>query len=120
MESKNVLAFPIFFILILLNISFANAQSDEDLMVGGLELEKILIMINAWLAIFLFIFTFIAYKRDGRKRLFYVSLAFLLFAIKSFMVSSELFFPETDWIDPIAVVLEFAAMLSFFYGVLKK
>src|SRR3989344_543349 len=104
----------------LLPFSAAAEDTTADIEFLGLELDKIIILLTAWLATFLFVVTFIAYKRDGRKRLLYVSLAFLLFAIKSFLVSSELFIPEIKWIEPISTVLEFAALLVFFYGVLKK
>lgn len=121
MERKIIFISLLFAILVFSQLFFVHAEEgDEDIKIFGLELEKVLSMINAWLAIFLCILSFIAYRRDGRKRLFYVSLAFFLFAIKSFLISSELFFPEIGWINPIATVLEFAVLLSFFYGVLKK
>ena len=121
MERKGIFVFLILFLLVFSHsLPFVSAQEDDDIEVLGLELEKLVVMVNAWLATFLFVFAFIAYRKDGRKRLFYVSLAFLLFAIKSFLISSELFFPEIDWVDPVAVALEFAVLLSFFYGVLKK
>ena len=102
-------------------ISFVSAQEEDgDYEILGLELEKLIAMINGLLAIFLFTLAFIGYRRDGRKRLFYVSLAFLLFAIKSFLISSELYLPEVEWFDPLATILEFGVLLSFFFGVLKK
>jgi hypothetical protein len=121
---KTINLFTLILISILLvSMSFPliTAQVvEEEIEIFGLELEKVLTLMNAWLSLFLFIVAFIAYRRDGRKRLFYVSLAFLLFAIKSFLISSELFIPEIPYIDPIAVILEFGVLLSFFYGVLKK
>ena len=114
------------FILMIITMSFFSfgvfAQEEEknEAEFLGFELESILFMIGAWLSLFLFLITFAAYKRDGRKRLFFISLGFLLFALKNFMVSSELFIGEIEWFDPTAVVLEFAALLSFFFGVLKK
>lgn len=120
MENKIIGSF-IFLIII---FSFASttvaAQEEKEIDFFGVELEKLITFINAFIALFLFIVSFIAYRRDERRRLFYVSLAFLLFAIKSFLISSELFFPEVDWFDPIATILEFAILLSFFYGVLRK
>jgi purine-cytosine permease-like protein len=109
-------------IIVMQLIGFVYAQeiNDGDIHVFGLELEKILAMVNAWIALFLFVVAFIAYRRDGRTRLFFVSLAFLLFSIKSFLMSSELFFPEIEWLAPVSIVLEFLVLLSFFYGVLKK
>lgn len=113
-----------FTILILISLltPIVNAAKDNDgdIEILGLELEKLLSLINGLLAIILFIVAITAYRRDGRKRLLYVSIAFLLFAIKGFLVSSELFIPEIELIDPIVTILESAIILSFFFGVLKK
>jgi Co/Zn/Cd efflux system component len=125
METRKILAI-VFLIALVLSFVSVNvlAQEDEeeegDFEFFGFELEKLIAMVNAWLSLFLFVVTFIAYKRDGRKRLFFVSLAFLLFSIKSFMLGSELFLPEVEWFDPVGKVLEFFMVLSFFYGVIKK
>ncbi len=98
----------------------AAEQEEGNYLIRGLELEKIIALLNAWIATFLCVLAFIAYKRDGRKRLLYVGIAFLLFAIKSFLLSSELFFQEVEWFDPLSTILELGVLLSFFYGVLKK
>ena len=121
METRNIALFLLLtFFLSPLLITSISAQEDEDIEVFGLELEKLVTLVNAWLSLFLFVLAFIAYKRDGRKRLFYVSLAFFLFAVKSFLISSELFIAEISWVDPVATALEFAILLSFFFGVLKR
>jgi hypothetical protein len=130
MKTQNLFAIALLSLLVISAIiPFAMAQDSEeedgdpgegDIKVYGLELEKVILMINGWIATFLFVFAFTAYKRDGRKRLFWVALAFLLFAIKSFLISSVLIFPEVEWFDPLAVFLEFGVILSFFLGVLKK
>ena len=122
MERKRIFVLTLITFIVFSNVVFvARAQEDnEDVRVLGLELDKLIAMVNALLSIFLFVVAFIAYKRDGRKRLFYVSLAFPLFAVKSFLISSEIFLPEVGWVDPVATVLEFTVLLSFFYGVLKK
>ena len=86
----------------------------------GFELEKLISLINFVLALTLSIFTFIAYKRSGKSRLLFVSLAFILLAIRSFLVGYELIGGEISLADPVTVSLDFIAMLSFFYGVLKK
>ena len=123
MEIKSIFALMLLAFIVFSQIMpMVNAQEnqDGDIEILGLELEKLIAIINTLLSLFLFFVSFIAYKRDKRKRLFYVSLAFLLFAIKSFLVSSEIFLPEIGWFDPISTILEFAVLLSFFYGVLKK
>jgi hypothetical protein len=92
----------------------------EDLEIFDLEADKLLSLANGWIALFLAVLAITAYKRDGRKRLLFVGIAFLLFSLKSFMIGSELFIPEIPYVDPIAIVLEFFVLLCFFYGVLKK
>jgi hypothetical protein len=121
-QSALVIIFLALFISTL-TFSLATAQeTDEDeVRLVGLELEKLLFMLNAWIALFLFVIVFSAYKRDGRKKLLFVSLAFLLFSIKSFLLSLELFILEPpSFLDPLAVFLDFLVLLSFFYGVIRK
>ncbi len=88
--------------------------------IGKFEAEKLIGFINGILATILASVTFAAYKRDKRDRLIFVGLAFALFAVRSFLVGYELFFPEIRGIDPVTPILDFFVMLSFFYGVLKK
>lgn len=116
----KLLLFVILVIILVQLSSFALAEEGDDLEFFGLEAEKLLNLGSGLLATGLFILTLIAYKRTNRKRLLYVSLAFLLFAAKGFLTSEELFFKEWSWVDPTASFLNFVIMLSFFYGVIKK
>ena len=122
MANKNYFFLIFVAAIILISIfSFVLAQetpvgSDSE----GFELEKLISLINFVLALTLSIFTFIAYRRSGRSRLLFVSLAFILLAVRSFLVGYELIGPEISFADPVTVSLDFLAMLSFFYGVLKK
>ena len=106
-------------VLILLAIP-AIAQEGEDVIVGGFELEKLMNLGSAILAVSLLILTAIAYTRTENKRLLYVSAAFLLFAIKGFLTSLEIWFGDLGWVDPIASFLDFGILLSFFFGILRK
>ena len=118
---KNKIIFCVIFAVLLMQFSFvALAQEDGDLEFFGLEAEKLLNLGSGLLATALFGLTLIVYKRNKNKRLLYVSAAFLLFAIKGFLQSHELFIEELPWVDPIASFLNFAILLSFFFGVLKK
>ncbi len=108
-------------IMIIISIPISYATEDEgDIAVFGLELEKLLHLINGILATTLCIISYLAYRREKRKRVLYVSIAFLLFAIKGFLASSELFIQEITFIDPLAVILESAIIGTFFFGMLKK
>ena len=119
---KNKILFFIMLAVMLVQLSpFAFAENGDDLEIFGLELEKLLNLGSGLLATCLFIFTIIAYRRTKRKRLMYVSLAFLLFAAKGFLMSTELFFGDlVTWIDPVASFLDFAILFSFFFGILRK
>lgn len=86
----------------------------------GIELDKIITLGSSVLATILFVLSAAAYKRDKRQRLFFVSLAFLLFALKGYLSASELIMPEMEWIDPAASFIDFGILLSFFAGIIKK
>jgi len=111
--------FIFLFVVILLSIN-GLAEDDEDISIYGLELEKVLNFGSGILAILLSLLTYIAYRRTQNARLKFVSLAFLIFAIKGFLTSQELFFREWSWVDPTASILDFIILLTFFFGILKK
>ena len=96
----------------------AAEDDDDDIMIGDFELEKLLNLGSGFLASGLFILTLCAYNRNQNKRLLYVSTAFFLFAIKSFLVSMEIFFSDWSWVDPTASILDFVILLSFFFGII--
>ena len=119
MKNKTALCIALF--LIFANVSsLAFAEEADDLEILGFEVEKLLNLGSGFLAAGLFTATSLAYKRTGNKRLIYVSAAFFLFAVKGFLTSHELFFEEWHWVDPTASFLNFAILLSFFFGVMKK
>jgi hypothetical protein len=105
--------------LLLSTIAYA-AEEDDDWKLLGLEGEKLFDFGSGMLSTILFALTFIAYKRTKQNRLLYVSLAFFLFAVKGFLGAQELFFEEWAWVDPTVAVMQFAILLSFFFGIIKK
>jgi hypothetical protein len=112
-----------FFIILLLSqlsVFAATVDESEDLKVFGLEVEKLLAFGSAHLAAALTLITFLAYIRTKRSKLILITLAFFLFSIKLFMISSELFIDELPLLGPISAFLDFVILLSFFYGVIKK
>jgi len=98
---------------------FAQEEND-DWQLFGLEGEKLFNLGSGILATILFALIAIAYKRTRQSRLLYVSSAFLLFAVKGYLGAHELFFEEMAWVDPTAAVLNFAILLCFFWGIMKK
>lgn len=124
MKKNYLLVLGMLFLVLIISSSFVLAieeTKENKPQAFGFDLEGLITFGSSILAIVLFILTIIAYKRDGRKNLLYISIAFLLFAIKGVLVSIDIFFPEKGGlIDPIANFLDFAILLSFFFGVVKK
>ena len=110
---------PVVLILLFSN-SFAFLSFGDEITVFGLELEKLLNLLSGLLSLALMALTLMAYRRTGNRRLLFVSLAFLLFAVKGFLNGSEVFLGEWIFIDPVSSVLDFAILLSFFAGILGK
>ena len=112
---------PFLFLFFFLCSSFVLAEeTNEDLTLYDFEVEKLLSFGSGLLALFLSVLTWLAYRRSGNKRLSYVSLAFFLFAVKGFLIAHELFVSEWSFVDPIANILDFAILLAFFTGIVKK
>ena len=118
---KNKLILVGIFVLVLVAFSsFTLAEEHDEIEIFGLELEKLLNLGSGLLAGALSLMTFISYNRSKNKRLLYVSVAFILFAVKSLLSGSEIFFGEWPFIDPLSSIFDFAILLSFFLGILKK
>ena len=122
MELKRLMPIILLVLIVIIQANIISAQVDEtpDFEFLGLELEKVIMFLTGLVALVLFTITFAAYRRDKRPKLFYISIAFLLFAVKSLMLSSELFIEQIECFEPIAIVLELLALISFFYGVFRK
>ena len=122
MKSQRILLIVLFlFSLALLPFTtLAQEQSKEaEANIFGFELDKVLNLGSGILAAVLCIITALAYQRSSNKRLYYVSLAFGLFALKGFLLAHELVFAEWLWVDPLTSVLDFVILLTFFFGIVK-
>ena len=124
MKNKIYAVLAVISVLVIMSSLVLAAEEEEDekdLQAFGIDADELITLGSSILAITLFAITAIAYKRDGRKKLLYVSIAFLLFAIKGLLIASDIFFPnKTGWVDPTANFLDFAILLSFFFGLIKK
>ena len=121
MAAKIKILFAMFAIFIVLATQVMAIEDEEDdWELFGVEVDELITAASSLLAIVLFAFTAIAYRRDGRKKLLYVSIAFLLFAVKGLLLASELILPEKAWVDPIANIMDFAILLIFFFALMKK
>ena len=119
-NNKIILLFLLTTLFIgILPLALAQEESG-DVEILGVELEKILNLGGGLLAAVLFFITLLAYKRKNNARLKYVALAFLLFAIKGFLMGAEIFFGEWLWVDLVTSSLDFIIILSFFLGIIKE
>jgi len=124
---KKSTFFLILFLVLILSTVIVSAEEninlkENDLTTSsGIEIDNIITLVASIMALTLFGLTYVSYKRDGRKRLLYVAIAFLLFAIKGIMLTSDIFYPQkAGWVDLGASLLDFGILLSFFLGLLKK
>lgn len=123
---KTNFIFILFLVLILSTVVVSAAENkdvkENDLTTSsGIEIDNIVTLVASIMALTLFGLTYASYKRDGRKRLLYVAIAFLLFAVKGIMLTSDIFYPQkAGWVDLTASLLDFGILLSFFIGLLKK
>ncbi len=120
MANKLILGFMLVLILIGTSQIVLADEEDEVTVFGDIELEKLLNIGSSLIALILSIITFFSYSRNGNKRLLFVGSAFLLFAIKSFLVGAEIFFGEWVWVDPVSSIMDFVILATFFLGILKK
>jgi uncharacterized membrane protein YccC len=118
MNKKNIF-FIVLLLLFVLSATTVVAE-DDDLEIFGLEVEKLLNVGSGILATVLCILTLVAYRRVNNRRYLFVAIAFLLFAVKAFLMGSELVFDEWEWIDPVIGILDFGILASFFAGILNR
>jgi hypothetical protein len=125
MKDKNILLVGIIIFLVFVS-SFAllgnNILDCEDgIEIGSvIGIDTLISIATSILAVFLFVISAIAYKKDKRKRLLFVTGAFLLFALKGFLIVADEFSPQTGWPEPLANLLDFGILILFFSGLVKK
>lgn len=110
---------PVILVLLFSN-SFSFLTSGDEVEIFGIELEKLLNLLSGVLSLALMALTLLAFRKTGNRRLLFVSLAFLLFALKGFINGSEIFLGEWIFADPVSSALDFAILMSFFAGLLGK
>ncbi|PIN75851.1 hypothetical protein COV18_01575 [Candidatus Woesearchaeota archaeon CG10_big_fil_rev_8_21_14_0_10_37_12] len=108
------------FILLFCTPLVTAEEFEDDIEIFGLELEKVFYFGSAIIATVLFIVSLIAHIRTEKLKLLFIWVAFLLFAIKGFLISHELFIAELSFVDPVASILDFIIVLIFLFGMLKK
>lgn len=124
MENKYILFGWIIISLVLVG-SFTlldiNKLIEDEAIIGfGITIDTLITIATSILAVILFVISAIAYKKDKRKRLLFVTGAFFLFAVKGFLIVADEFSPQTGWPEPVAHMLDFGILILFFSGLVKK
>ncbi|NIO38533.1 hypothetical protein GTO27_12675 [Candidatus Bathyarchaeota archaeon] len=129
MENKYVF-FSGIIIASLLATTFAFASNgnrlvaqEEDITLFGIDIEALISIATTILASFLFSISFIAYRKDRRERLLFVTAAFFLFAVKGFLVALDEIVLLEEFpleLEAIAQLLDFGVLALFFLGLMRK
>ncbi len=124
MENKNILFAGIIIFLVLAG-SFTlldiNKLIGGEANIGfGISIDTLISIATSIMAAILFVISAVAYKKDKRKRLLFVTGAFFLFAVKGFLIVADELIPQTGWPEPVAHLLDFGILILFFSGLAKK
>ncbi len=96
-------------------------ESADASTIQGIDVTNIVLVGSTLLALVLSVISLLAYRRDGRKKLLFVTIAFGLFALKGvLLLVSDWILLRQPYLDVLASLLDFAVLLSFFVGMLKK
>lgn len=97
------------------------AQEDMGVTLFGTAIEAYISIGSSVLAIFLFVISTLAYRKEKRSRLLFVMSAFFLFAVKGLLITIDELLPQQGLtVEPIALMLDFGVLLLFFLGLVKK
>lgn len=90
--------------------------------IRGWDITDIIVIFSTALALVLGTVSFIAYRRDGRTKVLFVTLAFLIFTLKGvFIISGDLFIRRFDpFLDIIESLLDFGILACLFFGMTMK
>ena len=101
---------------ILARLNITNIWNEEAIAV-------LIVIATSILACFLFAISFIAYMKDRRKKLLFITAAFFLFGVKGVLMIIneylEFIYLKTSLIEPIAQLLDFGILALFFLGLIK-
>jgi drug/metabolite transporter (DMT)-like permease len=122
MKNKYFLPAIVLIVIALIGFILVPCKAEEaEENIYGIEIDSLITIAASMLAVILFVISLIAYKKDKRGRLFFVTGAFLLFAVKGLLIASDVFFPQKGgWVDPTAHMLDFVILLMFFLGLIKE
>ena len=120
-RSSISLVIAIAAILLIVTPAFALAETNDAKTIYGLDINDIIVVSTSILAFILGAISLIAYRRDGRVKFLFVTLAFFIFASKGVLIiGNDLLSLQQPVLDIIAHSLDFVVLLCFFVGMIKK
>jgi hypothetical protein len=85
------------------------------------EPDQIIQFVSSLLALILFIISFLAYRRERRKKLFVLSSAFFFYSIMNLLDAANIFFPQAGEYPEIwGSLLNFVVLALFFLSMITK
>jgi len=85
------------------------------------EPDQIIQLISSLLALILFAISHLAYRRERRKKLFILSLAFFFYSVMNFLDAADIIFPQAGEYPEIwGSLLNFVVLALFFLSMITK
>ncbi|AKJ38653.1 MULTISPECIES: hypothetical protein [Methanosarcina] len=85
------------------------------------EPDQIIQLISSLLALILFVVSHLAYRRERRKKLFILSLAFFFYSAMNFLDAADIFFPQAGEYPEIwGSLLNFVVLALFFLSMITN
>jgi hypothetical protein len=115
------LAMVIVAVLLIATPAFALAERNDAVTTHGLDINDLIVVSTSILSFVLGAISFVAYRRDGRAKFLFVTLAFFIFASKGILIiGNDLLSLQQPYLDIVAHSLDFVVLLCFFIGMVKK
>ena len=100
---------------------FALTETTDASPVNGLDISDVIVILTSILAFVLGIISLVGYRRDGRIKILFVAAAFFIFTLKGVMIiGSDLLSLQKPTLDLLAQLLDFAVLIFFFAGMIKR
>jgi hypothetical protein len=85
------------------------------------ELDQMIRIVSSLLSLVLFAISFLAYLRERRKKLFFLSAAFFFYAVTGFLDASDIIFPKAgSYLEVWGSLFNFVVLALFFLSMITK
>lgn len=104
-------------ILLTFNGTRPISERGGSILLFDVDIQVYIAIASSALSIFLFVISVLSYKKERRRPLLSVMIAFFLFAMKGCLIAAdEVIVPEIQLVEPTALLLDFGILVFFFLG----